>query len=114
MRGSFRSNGILLIEGRPPSGRRKPALRGLKPCAKPGQGLKGAAAVLDMVRPWLKGALAIASRMPCAAEVGKYQPYPPRRTVLSLMRQAAPKRGAILVQSVFTRPRPRPILSAVV
>src|SRR5438128_1304350 len=105
---------MLLNEGRLPSGLRNPFESGLNPCANPGHGLRGAAAVLVIVRPWLKGELAIASRMPCAADVGKYQPYPPRKTDFLLIRHAAPKRGASFVQSVLTSPRPSPILSAVV
>src|SRR3954470_20746272 len=48
------------------------------------------------------------SRIPCAALVGKYNPYPPRTTDLSVTLNARPTRGAKLFLSVRTSPRPIP------
>src|SRR5215469_17492807 len=60
------------------------------------------------VREILKELVASGSRIPCAALVGKYNPYPPRNTELSVNLKATPKRGAKLFLSVRTRPRPMP------
>src|ERR1700730_4925879 len=111
IRGACSPNGIALMVGWPPRRGKAPPVNGC------GQGESGAGfglpaqgglVQLVLVRPWLNGDDSIASRIPCAAEVGKNMPQPPRITVFSVKRKAAPRRGARLFLSVFTRPRPSP------
>src|SRR5215813_10010190 len=58
----------------------------------------------SFVREILKELVASGSRIPCAALVGKYNPYPPRNTEFSVNRKATPRRGAKLFLSVPTSP----------
>src|SRR5438067_969008 len=62
----------------------------------------------SLVLVMLKEFVESGSRIPCAALVGKYNPYPPRTTDLSVTLKARPTRGAKLFLSVRTRPRPTP------
>src|SRR5262249_54881422 len=73
-----------------------------------GHGCSGAVVSWFCFSTLLKPLVSSGSRIPWAADVGKYTPYPPRTTDLSPKRRANPTRGATLFLSPFTRPRPMP------
>src|SRR5258705_13709066 len=90
IRGACRPNGIALIVGWPPKRGKAPPVNG-RGQAERGAGVglpaHGGVTQLVLVRPWLNGEDSIASRIPCAAEVGKNAPQPPRMLVLSVSRK---------------------------